>query len=112
MIHAFLEFLRSLTNPDKLLELLHTVFTGWLGYALLFAVVFSETGLLVGFFLPGDSLMFTIGVVAGAAVVAPHVVKAQAPPGGPVGPPSTVTSPHATLALKGRQPPISPTRTF
>ena len=66
MIHAFLEFLRSLTNPDKLLELLRTVFAGWLGYALLFGVVFSETGLLVGFFLPGDSLMFTIGVVAGA----------------------------------------------
>jgi len=66
MIHAFFEFLRSLTTPDKLLELLRTVFAGWLGYALLFAVVFSETGLLVGFFLPGDSLMFTIGVVAGA----------------------------------------------
>jgi membrane-associated protein len=40
--------------------------TGWLGYALLFAIVFSETGLLLGFFLPGDSLLFTVGVVAGA----------------------------------------------
>jgi membrane-associated protein len=39
---------------------------GWVGYALLFAIVFSETGLLVGFFLPGDSLLFTVGVVAGA----------------------------------------------
>ena len=29
-------------------------------------MVFSETGLLVGFFLPGDSLLFTVGVVAGA----------------------------------------------
>jgi membrane-associated protein len=28
--------------------------------------VFAESGLLVGFFLPGDSLLFTIGVVAGA----------------------------------------------
>jgi len=28
--------------------------------------VFAETGLLVGFVLPGDSLLFTIGVVAGA----------------------------------------------
>jgi membrane-associated protein len=28
--------------------------------------VFSETGLLVGFFLPGDSLLFTVGVVCGA----------------------------------------------
>jgi membrane-associated protein len=28
--------------------------------------VFAETGLLVGFFLPGDSLLFTVGVVCGA----------------------------------------------
>jgi membrane-associated protein len=40
--------------------------TGWAGYALLFLVVFAESGLLVGFFLPGDSLLFTIGVVSGA----------------------------------------------
>lgn len=43
-----------------------TILSGWLGYATLFAIVFSETGLLVGFFLPGDSLLFTVGVVAGA----------------------------------------------
>lgn len=42
------------------------VLSGWLGYATLFAIVFSETGLLIGFFLPGDSLLFTVGVVAGA----------------------------------------------
>src|SRR5260370_21797994 len=28
-------------------------------------IVFAETGLLVGFFLPGDSLLFTAGVLAG-----------------------------------------------
>lgn len=28
------------------------------------AVIFAETGLLVGFFLPGDSLLFTVGVMA------------------------------------------------
>ncbi len=66
MIHALVEFLRTLTTPERLIALLATVFTGWWGYALLFAIVFSETGLLVGFFLPGDSLMFTVGVVAGA----------------------------------------------
>ena len=33
---------------------------------MLFRSVFAETGLLVGFFLPGDSLMFAIGVFAGA----------------------------------------------
>ena len=37
----------------------------WGGYGVLFAIVFAETGLLVGFFLPGDSLLFTAGVVAG-----------------------------------------------
>ncbi len=65
MIHSLIEFLRSLTNPESLLRLLSTVLSGWYGYAALCAIVFSETGLLVGFFLPGDSLLFTVGVVAG-----------------------------------------------
>jgi len=30
----------------------------------LFALIFAETGLLVGFFLPGDSLLFTAGLLA------------------------------------------------
>ncbi|HEY6343290.1 MAG TPA: VTT domain-containing protein [Bryobacteraceae bacterium] len=61
-----LEIWRSLTDPDRLIHLLSVVVTGGLGYALLAGVVFAETGLLVGLFLPGDSLLFTIGVVAGA----------------------------------------------
>jgi membrane-associated protein len=65
MIHQIVGLYRSLTNPDQLVELLHTLLSGWVGYAAMFAVVFSETGLLVGFFLPGDSFLFTIGVVAG-----------------------------------------------
>ena len=60
-----LEVWRSLTDPDQLIRLLSQVVTGWLGYALLAGVVFAETGLLVGLFLPGDSLLFTVGVVAG-----------------------------------------------
>jgi membrane-associated protein len=35
------------------------------GYLGLFAIVFAESGLLVGFFLPGDSLLFTAGLLAG-----------------------------------------------
>jgi membrane-associated protein len=66
MIESVIDFLRILTTPERLLALLTTVFAGWWGYALLFGIVFAETGLLVGFFLPGDSLLFTVGVVAGA----------------------------------------------
>jgi len=38
----------------------------WGGYALLAAVVFAETGLLIGCFLPGDSLLITAGLLAAA----------------------------------------------
>jgi membrane-associated protein len=66
MLQTILDFLRSLTNPERLIHLLSTLLSGWLGYGALFAVIYSETGLLVGLFLPGDSLLFTVGVVAGA----------------------------------------------
>lgn len=64
---SFIEFLRTLTTPERLIHLLTSVLTGWLGYGLLFGIVFAETGLLTGFFLPGDSFLFTVGVVVGAA---------------------------------------------
>jgi membrane-associated protein len=73
MIHNLLDLYRTLTNPDRLIQLLGTVFSGWLGYAVLFGVVYSETGLLLGFFLPGDSFLFTVGVVAGAGSL--NIVK-------------------------------------
>src|SRR5438034_5069676 len=63
---GILEAIRTLTNPEKLLALLTPLFASWIGYALLFAIVFAETGLLVGFFLPGDSLLFLVGTVCGA----------------------------------------------
>ncbi len=66
MLQSIVEFIfKTLTDPDRLIHFLTTVVSGWAGYMVLFAVVFAETGLLVGFFLPGDSLLFTIGVVAG-----------------------------------------------
>lgn len=34
------------------------------GYVGLFGIVFAESGLLIGFFLPGDSLLFTAGILA------------------------------------------------
>ncbi|HZK78068.1 MAG TPA: VTT domain-containing protein [Gemmatimonadaceae bacterium] len=36
----------------------------WAGYFGLTAIVFAETGLLVGFFLPGDSLLVTAGLLS------------------------------------------------
>jgi membrane-associated protein len=75
MVHSLLDFLRTLTDPERLLQLLSGVMSGWLGYALLFGILFSETGLLVGFFLPGDSLLFTVGVVAGAGGINIYVVN-------------------------------------
>jgi membrane-associated protein len=66
MIGSLLDFLRSLTNPDRLIHLLSTLLAGWIGYTALAGIVFAETGLLLGFFLPGDSLLFTVGVVSGA----------------------------------------------
>lgn len=38
----------------------------WGGLAMICAIVFAETGLMVGFFLPGDSLLVTGGVFAAA----------------------------------------------
>jgi membrane-associated protein len=38
----------------------------WGGYILLVAIVFSETGLLIGCVLPGDSLLITAGLLAAA----------------------------------------------
>lgn len=43
----------------NLTELIQTV--GYLGVA---AIIFAENGLLIGFFLPGDSLLFTAGFLA------------------------------------------------
>ncbi len=42
--------------------LIHSIIT--LGYIALFAAVFAESGLFFGFFLPGDSLLFTAGLFA------------------------------------------------
>ena len=39
-----------------------------LGYVGLFAMVFAESGLFFGFFLPGDSLLFTAGFLASQRV--------------------------------------------
>jgi membrane-associated protein len=47
-----------------LVELITTV-----GYIGVFGIIFAETGLLVGFFLPGDSLLFTAGFLASQGIL-------------------------------------------
>src|SRR5262249_43201735 len=51
------ELMRVLSNPEIRTAAL----------VALARVVFTETGLLVGFFLPGDSLLVTVGIVAWGA---------------------------------------------
>lgn len=52
---ALLDFI----DPEKIIK------SG--GYVFLFLIIFAESGLLIGFFLPGDSLLFTAGMVAAGA---------------------------------------------
>ena len=54
---------------DSLIDLFHRLrdlrgLVQWAGYLGLTAIIFSETGLLIGFFLPGDSLLVTAGLLA------------------------------------------------
>ena len=50
------ELFEKLTNIKELVI--------WAGYSGITLMVFAETGLLIGFFLPGDSLLFTAGLFA------------------------------------------------
>lgn len=54
-----MELLNILTDLKEYLDPQFLINTG--GLILLVAIIFAETGLLVGFFLPGDSLLFTAG---------------------------------------------------
>jgi membrane-associated protein len=58
MIEFVRHLLAQLYNVRGLIE--------WGGTLLVCVIVFAETGLFVGFFLPGDSLLVTAGVFAGA----------------------------------------------
>lgn len=62
MIQSLIDQLKSLHDP--------ATFAQWLssgGVILVTAIVFAETGLLLGFFLPGDSLLITAGVLSNPA---------------------------------------------
>lgn len=58
---ALSEFFGKLHNLEALIS--------WGGFTVLALIVFAETGLLAGFFLPGDSLLFTAGMLVGTGVL-------------------------------------------
>ncbi len=54
----------NLRNPNEWEAFLNKPGVYWSAVATLALIIFAETGLLVGFFLPGDSLLVTVGIVA------------------------------------------------
>jgi membrane-associated protein len=60
------DFLKQLVNPESIIH--------YGGIYLLLFVVFAETGLFVGFFLPGDSLLFTAGLLCSAGILQIHIL--------------------------------------
>jgi len=75
-MHAIVDFLKALYNAERLLKLAGSLLRSPLGIAGLFGMIFAETGLLVGFFLPGDSLLFSVGFASGAAGVNLYLLAA------------------------------------
>jgi membrane-associated protein len=64
-LFEFLNSFKDFLNPKFLIDYL----LNWLGayvYVGLFIIVFAETGLAIGFFLPGDSLLVVAGLFAAA----------------------------------------------
>ncbi len=58
-MHQLLDWIKTLHSPET--------FSQWLSSGGIFfvtAIIFAETGLLLGFFLPGDSLLITAGVLS------------------------------------------------
>jgi membrane-associated protein len=63
---GIIEFLKELVNPESIIR--------YGGIYLLLFVIFAETGLFIGFFLPGDSLLFTAGLFCSTSILHIHVV--------------------------------------
>ena len=63
----------SLLALDQTLADIATQYGPWL-YALLFAIIFAETGVVVFPFLPGDSILFIAGTVIAAASLNVHLL--------------------------------------
>jgi membrane-associated protein len=64
LMDGIFDFLKHLVNPESIIH--------YGGIYLLLFVVFAETGLFVGFFLPGDSLLFTAGLLCSTGILELH----------------------------------------
>ncbi len=67
---------------DTLLDLFHKLYhfdelIRWGGHTVLIAIIFAETGIMAGFFLPGDSLLVTAGLFAAAGYLNIYVLIAE-----------------------------------
>lgn len=69
----FASFLDLVLHLDKHLVAMVAQYGAWI-YAILFAVIFSETGFVVTPFLPGDSLLFVAGAVAASGGMNVHLL--------------------------------------
>jgi membrane-associated protein len=62
-MELFAQFIDIILHLDKHLAFLLAQYGPWI-YAILFVIIFCETGLIVTPFLPGDSLLFVAGALA------------------------------------------------
>lgn len=61
MVETIIELFKTLLSSEKIIT--------YGGLTLLIIVVFAETGLFIGFFLPGDYLLFTAGILCASDVL-------------------------------------------
>jgi membrane-associated protein len=70
---TFADFIDFFLHAERHLEWFIKNYDFWI-YALLFAIIFCETGLIVTPFLPGDSLLFAVGAIAGKQLIQVEIV--------------------------------------
>jgi membrane-associated protein len=73
LVDLILAFVDIVLHLDRHLADLTTNYGVWV-YAILFLIIFCETGLVVTPFLPGDSLLFVTGALAGAGMLDPALL--------------------------------------
>ena len=73
--NVFMGLIDFILHIDKHLEVFVGSYGGWV-YALLFLIIFVETGVVVMPFLPGDSLLFVVGAMCGVGLMSLPVAMA------------------------------------